>query len=104
MQILQQLNSDVQNLKKSKESWINNPQFQEILQNDPKMALIVVALDPTLSDEQKQQVITQMIIKQKEQEQKSQQMALIVSGIIIVVLIAGVILWMKRKGATPYQI
>ncbi len=95
LQMVQQLNTDVQQLKKSKESWINNPQFQEMIQQDPKLALIVVALDPTLSDEQKQQMLTQMIITQKENEKKAQQTMLIASAVIIGLLILGLVIWLK---------
>ena len=104
MQLISQLNNDVQSLKKEKSSLINNPQFQEMLNSDPKLAIIVVALDPTISDEQKQQILAQMVVKQKEQEQKAQQTALVISAVVIVFLIVGVVFWLKRRGASPYQI
>ncbi len=93
----------VANLSKQKESESLKMLMDQFAEKDPKMALLLLALDNSIPESQKSTLMAQLIAKQKEKEAAARfwfQMFII---IVLAASVGVILIWMRRKGANPYS-
>ncbi len=96
-EIMQKINK----LEKSSSSMMQNPVMMQLMQENPQMGILMVILDPSTSEQEKQQALLQLIAMQQAAKRKR---ILLISAGIAVPCILGlvIILWKwKQKQATP---
>lgn len=97
------LSKMVANLSKERQSQSLQMLMDQFAEKDPKMALLLIALDNSIPESQKSTLMAQLIAKQKEREQEAQFKFMILLLILAAGSIGGILLWMRRRGANPYS-
>ena len=97
-EMLNKLAEEVAKLKKSRGSSSLKAIIDQFGSRDPKMAMLLIAIDNSIPEEQKSQLMAQLMIKQKEREQAFWTTVWISVAVGLLLLVAVIIIYARRYG------